>query len=254
MTFLQRIAGFSLFLVFSGLKAQGIEIPQVFKYENPIKHLAYTTSYSHEFGQPHWVAYQLDKSKLIKVASRPSRFKPDPKITPPTTSHNTYTKTGYDRGHLAPAADMVWSTQTMLQSFYTSNICPQAPGFNRGIWKNLETLVRNWATNNNSIQNNPQLFIVTGPVFTENMPNISREARHNLMVPSYFFKAVVDTSGVKRGIGFLIPNQKIPNEQLWNFAMTIDELESKIGRDLFPGLPDEMETAIEAAYIRKDWE
>lgn len=254
MSLFKKIFRFYSFFIFVSLQAQNIEIPEIFNYETPTEHLAYTTSYSHNFGQPYWVAYQLDKSKLIKIASRPSRFKPDPKITPKTTSHNTYTKTGYDRGHLAPAADMAWSAQTMLESFYTSNICPQAPSFNRGIWKNLETQIRNWALNINRSQNHPRLFIVTGPVFSENMPNISRTPGKNLMVPNYFFKAVVDTSGVKRGIGFLIPNQKIPTDQLWNYAMSIDELETKIGRDLFPGLPDEMEMAIEAAFIRKDWE
>jgi endonuclease G, mitochondrial len=234
--------------------AQGIEVPQIFPKEKTVTHTAYTTSYSHDFGQPHWVAYSLDYSKLISVAARPSRFQPDPKIKPATTSHRAYTKTGFDRGHLAPAADMAWSTQTMLESFYTSNISPQRPAFNRGIWKVLESKVREWTLP--SLENGlmPHLFIVTGPIFSSEMPNISRVYGHTLSVPEYFFKAIIDTTGSKRGIAFILPNNKVPTERLWDYTMSIDELELKLGRDLFPKLPDEIETKIEAQNRRTDWE
>lgn len=249
---------FVLFIFFLGgycySFAQGIELPQVFPQEKTVTHTAYTTSYSQEYGQPHWVAYALDYSKLVSVAARPSRFQPDPKIKPATTPHKAYTKTGFDRGHLAPAADMAWSAQTMLESFYTSNISPQRPAFNRGIWKVLETKVRAWTLQARKNGGMPHLFIVTGPIFSTDMPNISRVYGHTLAVPDYYFKAIVDTTGSKRGIAFILPNKKVPTEQLWNYALSIDELEVKLGRDLFPKLPDDMEIKIEAQNRRSDWE
>ncbi len=243
------------------LCAQGLEVPELFPNEVLTAHTAYTTSFSHRYGQAYWVAYTLDANRLVRGAERPGKFRPDPKIKPSTPTHEAYTKTGFDRGHLAPAADMAWSEQTMNESFYTSNICPQVPGFNRGIWKNLETDVRSWALKNNPKNANtsdwnrlPMLFIATGPIFSAQMRNISRIPGDTLAVPEYFFKAILDTVGVDRAVGFIIPNSKIPADQLWNFAMSIDELEAVLGRDLFPQLPDEMEEKVEAVFTKSDWD
>lgn len=251
---LKPLSALFLILYFNLSFAQRLELPQIFEGEQITNHTAYTTSYSHKHGQPYWVAYNLESHKLNAVAKRPSRFQPDPKIKPSTTSHNSYTKTGFDRGHLAPAADMAWSIQTMKESFYTSNICPQRPAFNRGIWKVLESSIRNWTYNAPSTRDRPHLFIITGPIITENAPNISRTPNHTLSVPEFFFKAVIDTVGKKRGVAFVFPNKKAPSEQLWNYAMSIDELEKKLGRDLFPGLEDEIEVKIEAQFSKSEWE
>ena len=77
--------------------------------------------------------------------SRINRFKPDPKIEEGSSSLNDYRNSGYDRGHLCPAADMRMSPGSMLETFYLSNISPQNPSFNRGIWSSLESVVRDWA-------------------------------------------------------------------------------------------------------------
>ena len=63
----------------------------------------------------------------------------------PQTSTGDYTKSGYDRGHMAPAADMKWNKQAMEESFYMSNICPQNPNLNRGDWNDLEEKSRQMA-------------------------------------------------------------------------------------------------------------
>ena len=79
-------------------------------------------------------------------------------------TNKDYLKSGYDKGHLAPAADMKYSTTTMKESFYFSNMSPQKPEFNRGIWKELEEQVRNWA------QIYDTVYIVTGPILSDNLP------------------------------------------------------------------------------------
>lgn len=223
---------------------QNLCLPSVSSKESITKHTAYYTSYNHAVGQPIWVAYELNRTHLIKVAKRAGRFKTDPLISTKTVSHDDYTHSGFDRGHLAPAADMAWSSVTMKESFYTSNICPQRPGFNRGIWKNLESLIRNWASDES------HLFIVTGPIFKNDANQIGKTS--NISVPSHFFKAVLDTAGEDKCIAFVIPNYKSVSP-IQSYAISVDQLEKIIGRDLFPALDDEVESRIESTYRFEDW-
>lgn len=233
----------SLFIF--GLNAQNnLSIPTVSSAETVTKHTAYYTSYSHKAGQPLWVSYELNRSRLIKVAKRAGRFKSDPLISPKTVTHNDYTHSGFDRGHLAPAADMAWSSITMKESFYTSNICPQRPGFNRGIWKTLESLIRDWAADDS------HLFIVTGPIFKNESRQIGKT--NKIAVPSHFFKAVLDTAGTDKCIAFILPNFK-SKSPIESYAVSVDQLEEMIGRDLFPALDDEIESSIENTYSFEDW-
>lgn len=229
----------------SSANSQSLSIPETKPHEKITFHTAYFTSYSHRFGQPLWVAYELYQPRLIKVAKRPQRFKTDPLISPETVNHNDYTHSGFDRGHLAPAADMAWSSITMKESFFTSNISPQRPRFNRGIWKKLETKIRSWASDES------HLFIVTGPVFDSQKNHIGKSQK--IKVPAYFFKAVLDTAGNDKCIAFLFPNQK-SNEPLTSFAMSVDKLESLLNRDLFPMLDDAVEEKIEASFNYLEWD
>ena len=224
---------------------QNLCLPSVSDKENITKHTAYYTSYSHTMGQPLWVAYELNRTRLIKVAKRAGRFKTDPLISPKTVRHEDYTHSGFDRGHLAPAADMAWSPVSMKESFYTSNICPQRPGFNRGIWKNLESLIRNWASDES------HLFIVTGPIFKNDAGQIGKTSK--ISVPSHFYKAVLDTAGEDKCIAFILPNYK-STSPIQSYALSVDQLEETIGRDLFPALNDEVESRIESAYRFEDWD
>jgi endonuclease G, mitochondrial len=219
-------------------------LPSASPEESITAHKAYYTSYSHAKGQPLWVAYELNRTRLFKVAKRAGRFKSDPLISPKTVSHDDYTHSGFHRGHLAPAADMAWSSVTMKESFYTSNICPQRPGFNRGIWKNLESMIRNWAADES------YLFIITGPIFKNDAAQIGKTS--NISVPSHFFKALLDTAGDDKCIAFILPNYT-SKSPIQSYAVSVDQLEETIGRDLFPALNDEVESRIESTYRFEDW-
>ena len=72
-------------------------------------------------------------------------------MTGPIATNTDYTRSGYDKGHMAPAADMKWSPEAMKESFYFSNMCPQHPQLNRRGWKNLEEKIRNWAIADSAI-------------------------------------------------------------------------------------------------------
>lgn len=206
------------------------EIPRVFKGENVISHTAYSFSYNEEHEQSAWVAYELTREETVKVVERSNKFKPDPYVSTQTANDADYTNSGYDKGHLAPAADMGWSSTAMAESFYYSNMSPQVPGFNRGIWKKLEELVREWAMENNS------LLIVTGPVLTKGLKTIGPD---HVSVPELFYKVILDNHEPEiKGIAFLIPNAS-QSASLQTFAVSIDSVENVTGIDFFPEYPNE---------------
>ena len=104
----------------------------------------YTLCYRESYEQAEWSAYCLRAFMLQKNAKRTNDFRPDPEILGGSATLADYKRSGYDRGHLTPAGDMVFSREAMSETFYMSNMCPQAAAFNRGIWKDLEDQVREW--------------------------------------------------------------------------------------------------------------
>ena len=156
------------------------EIPRLKekRQEQVIKHEGYTVSYNSEYRIANWVAYELTATEAkSKKTERSNKFVSDPQVKGATAMNEDYTRSGYDRGHLAPAGDMKWSAKAMRESFYLSNICPQKPKLNRGIWKDLEEQCRLWALDNGS------LLIVTGPVITGDM---KRLGKNKVAIPKSF--------------------------------------------------------------------
>jgi endonuclease G len=212
-----------------------IACPLPIDKEQVVQRTAYTFAYNEQHEQANWVAYILTKSQLGDGVERSNRFLEDPLVITKTATNADYAKSGYDRGHLAPAADMSWSLQVMQESFYYSNMSPQLPGFNRGIWKKLEEKVRDWALLYDS------LYIVTGPVLEAGLPTIGP---NKVSVPKYYYKALIAPTQQK-GIAFLLPNAK-SEVSLFNFSLSIDALEAKLGRDFFYQLNDQLEQKIES--------
>lgn len=200
-----------------------------------ISRTAYTFAYNEQHEQANWVAYVLTKAHLGDGVERSNKFLEDPLVSTQTATNADYAKSGYDRGHLAPAADMSWSLQVMQESFYYSNMSPQLPGFNRGIWKKLEEKVRDWTILYDS------LYVVTGPVLEAGLPTIGP---NQVSVPKYYYKALIAPKQQK-GIAFLLPNAK-SDADVFYFSMTIDALEAKLGRDFFYQLTDQLEQQIES--------
>jgi len=215
--------------------ALSIACPLPLPSEQVINRTAYTFAYNEEHEQANWVAYVLTQAHLGDGVERSNRFMEDPLVSTQTASNADYAKSGYDRGHLAPAADMSWSLQVMQESFYYSNMSPQLPGFNRGIWKKLEEKVRDWALLYDS------LYVVTGPVLEAGLPTIGP---NKVSVPKYYFKALIAPKQQK-GIAFLMPNAK-SDADLLAFSLSIDALEAKLGRDFFYQMKDQLEQQIES--------
>ena len=202
-----------------------------------IRHFAYTLEYSEEHEQARWVAYVLTSDMIGGPWERCDHFRPDTMITTGSAELSDYRGSGFDRGHLAPAADMTWDSVAMGESFFMSNMSPQSPGFNRGIWKKLESQVRTWA------DENQELWIVTGPILTEGLPTIGD---NQVSIPEYFYKVIIDIKEPDiKGVGFIMVNQS-SSESIESFAVTIDSVETLTNLDFFSDLPDSIEQALES--------
>jgi len=157
------IVSFTVLNIF-GQRIPHLELPAITPADVIVNHFAYTLSYNEKHEQAKWVAYELTAEETQKGVTRTNDFRSDNAVKTGSVTNADYQGSGYDRGHMAPAADMSWSVQSMEESFFYSNMSPQVPGFNRGIWKKLEERVRQWAVENKDI------YVVTGPVLTGNLP------------------------------------------------------------------------------------
>lgn len=221
-----------------------LEIPKIKLDEIMVSHTGFTLLYNEFHEQASWVAYELTKEETNKIFERTDRFIIDPKVKSGTANDKDYAASGFDRGHLAPASDMGWSATVMAESFYYSNMSPQTPSFNRGVWKRLEELVRTWAIDNGAV------YIVTGPILTSDLPSIGP---NKVSVPKYYYKVVLDyTQPSLKGIAFIIPNTG-SSEPLQQFAVSIDSVEKVSGIDFFPLLPNQQEDQIEKAICLTCW-
>ena len=179
--------------------SQAIEFPFIADDEKIISHFAYSLSYNEQHEQASWIAYQLKASEIERNFKRNDKFIEDPLIETQSANKSDYKSSGYDRGHLAPAADMTWNETAMIESFYFSNMSPQLPGFNRGIWKKLEENVRDWAVKYDSI------YITTGPVFKQTDSVIGA---NRVTIPTHFYKSIlIYNDSLKQSIGFLLPHE-----------------------------------------------
>lgn len=174
----------------------------------------YAAGYSPSKKQAVWVQYRLTAEEAFpsNAVKRSDCFDADPLLSD-GVSEDDYKRSGYDRGHLAPAADMSWSKKAMQESFYMSNMSPQVPSFNRGIWKKLEDWTRHVALAETSI------IVVTGSIF-----NSTNATASGIAVPSAYFKVIYDETPPCKAIGFLLSNEASTND-LSSFAKSVSEVE-----------------------------
>ena len=222
-----------------------LAIPMTSIPEDIIRHTGFSLLYSEEYEQAAWVAYVLSQEELNGTVSRSNNFREDPAINTGSAALADYKGSGYDRGHLAPAGDLKWSESAMKDSFYLSNMSPQEPGFNRGIWKNLEEWTREQASLNSG------LIIITGPVLTDGP--YEEIGKNSVVIPKRYFKVLLDyTEPEIKAIGFIMEN-KTSKKDILNFAVSIDEVENITGLDFFFMLPDGYEEKIESQFDTGLW-
>ena len=209
-----------------------------------IKHDGYQLSYNEEHEQAEWVAYSLSKNDIVYNDFKRPYFINDPKVKTKSANWRSYKKSGYDKGHLCPAADKRYSKAAHDETFYTSNISPQKHDFNAGIWNRLEQKIRYWA------KKNQHLYVVTGGILK---PGLKTIGKNKVSVPTEFYKVLLDYSQPEiKAIAFLFPHEE-SKKPLYDFIVSIDALEEKTGIDFFPGLPNAIETELEASSNYKNW-
>jgi endonuclease G len=209
-----------------------------------VHHTAYDLMYNEQHEQADWVAYELTAQHTIKAVERSNKFIEDPLVKTGSATNDDYAGSGYDRGHLAPAADMGWSQLTMDESFYFSNMSPQMPNLNRGLWKQLEEQVRLWAKEDSIV------LVVTGPVLRDSLPSIGP---NKVSIPNAYYKVIFDVVYPEiKAIAFVMPNQAIQGN-VEDYRTTVDSVEHLTGIDFFPLLDNHVETILESGYCRSCW-
>lgn len=211
-----------------------------------IEREGYALGYIEKHEQPAWVQYVLTADEVSRaMVNRSDDFRADPYVPTGSATPQDYTRSGYDRGHLAPAADMAYSARTMSESFYMSNMSPQAPQFNRGIWSKLEKLVRHFATREKRI------VVVTGPILSaEKAITIGA---NKVSVPQYYYKAIYDTTPPEKMIAFVMPNEG-SNADLRTFVVTVDDVEVMTGLDFFSLVPQPLQEQLESSINISAWD
>lgn len=207
-----------------------------------IQHTYYTLAYSEENEQVFWVYYQLTSNLINSSQPRTDDFREDPAVTTGSATLEDYKDSGYDRGHLCPAADMTLNKTSMSETFYLSNMSPQVPGFNRGKWSTLEDQVRTWALAFDWLE------VATGPIFEDNIGTIGAD---KVTVPGYYYKVLYSESK-KIMLGLILPNAS-SSKSLEQFVVTVDQIEQKTGINFFSGLEDKMENKLEGSVSLIGW-
>ena len=213
------------------------DLPAYNATEDIVQHMGYTASYNHTTLIPDWVAWELTAEEVCDIYDYQCSFSRDPDVEYPKASREDYSRTGWDKGHMAPRADMKWNAQALEESYYFTNICPQDHEMNGGAWRKIEELTRRLARHYGNV------YVVCGPV-----PHGERHKAigpHGVYVPDTFFKALaINVGGDWRTVGFLMENSP-QNFSPRHYAVTVDSVESVIGRDLFPKLPEKAESSFD---------
>lgn len=203
----------------------------------------FTLSFNKDNRTPNYVAWELLGTEVTTDVSRTDNFWQDNGIEG-CPKHADYTGSGYDRGHMCPAADQKWSIDAMNDCFVMANMCPQLHDLNAGAWEKLEEKERVWAKRDSAV------MIIAGPIYTDGETWIEKSG---VRVPDAFFKVLIAPYLVEpRGIAFVYPHMKCPGN-MQDYATTIDEVEKMTGFDFFAALPDDIEKKVESTYSFTDW-
>ena len=255
---LWRIIMASTLLVPTLLSAQGhrgigepsldkklMEMPAIRNTDVVLVYNGFVINYNTQRLIPNWVAYELTAEEVAGEAPRAKGFSMDLDYKDRQAMREDYSNTGWDKGHMAPSADMKWSQTAMNESFYLTNICPQNHDLNGKAWHSLERYVRDWAVKYGSV------WVVCGPYVYAN--NYGTIGTRNVVVPDGFFKAVLRNDGKTfHSIAFVFENND--NKQPVNNAVvSVNDVEALIGYDLFTNLNDRIEETVEAQANWAEW-
>lgn len=231
----------SLIIVLLGISTQvfavGADLSPNGDCDQHIYHTHYKLCYSDSHRQALWTFHKLTKNSIAGTTRRTNDYRYDPKVHSPV-DNNDYRGSGFDRGHLVPAADMKLNYRSMSETFFMSNMSPQVAGFNRGIWKNLEDSIRK------QVKILGDAYVVTGPILTHDLKKISS----GVSVPTKFYKiAYFKKAEIMRA--YIFENKSYRGRSYTEFQTTVDYIERVTGIDFYHRLSSRIQKKMEAEKI-----
>ncbi|MDX1348086.1 MAG: DNA/RNA non-specific endonuclease [Thiomicrorhabdus chilensis] len=227
---------------------QAVSAPAANSWSHTLRNQAFMLGYSEKLANPLWVTYQVT-AKRFDSGKRPSRFSADWR-SPSYVSHEDYTRSGFDRGHMAPNYVIAsrYGRSAQLDTFLMTNITPQKPNLNQKSWQRLEEVIANdfseWYGD---------FWVVTGPVFATE-PKTLKNSR--VAIPDAFYKILIKPGSAEqpaKALAFVFPQTAKPNASLMQFVTTIDEVERQTGLDFFHQLEDDFENRLESSLTPQAW-
>lgn len=202
----------------------------------------YALGYNNNLKSAEWVSYILNK-ELGNNVTRQDDFRVDPDIKPIfQTTPDDYDEPIYHQGHLANSESIDQTQNANDETFYMSNMTPQLPTHNTGIWKGLENRERKWANKRGRV------IVLAGPVYHNEFLYIG----DRVPVPSAYWKVIYDPAA-NEAIAYLIPHKKLRTSQLDDYLISIDYIEAMYNLDLLSLLEDALEADIEKVTQLKQW-
>lgn len=198
----------------------GAQLPQKIDTNNQIiEHDGYVLSYNETCEQANWVFYKMTKADLTgEGLSTRHSFKKDTLVPTGSAHPNDYKHSGYDRGHLKAAGDEPIDRVDCKETYYMSNITPQVPSFNRGVWRRLENYVRILAHRSDS------LYIVAGGILNDTLNTLPNT---DICIPEHYFKVIYQYIGGEMTTHCYIFPHKGTFKPLEDFLTSIEELEKR---------------------------
>jgi endonuclease G len=209
---------------------------------------AFIVGYSEELKNPRWVCYRLGNLKTdmtVPKFERPYSFYVDNR-TESKVSHNDYTSSGYDRGHMAPNSALLinYGQMAQLETFLMSNITPQSPKLNRNIWEKLERKVREEVSQDDTKNKEiTAVYVITGTIFSDS----PEKMESGIPIPSHCYKIFAYQRGYGstiKSVAFIFPQEPLSLE-LMDYIVTVDEVEQKSGINFFPELTEQKQQNLE---------
>jgi len=205
----------------------------------------YSMSYSRDNGGPNWVSWHLDSSWLGSTP-RQDDFRAD--TTLPAGWYQVqatdFSGSGFDRGHMCPSADRTITVAANSATFLMTNMIPQLPANNQGVWANLESYSRSLVSQGN------ELYIISGGQGLQFFI-----ANGHVAVPAQTWKVIIvlpngsnDVSRVTtatRTIAVVIPNSGTINSDWRTYRVSVDQVEAITGFDFFSNVSSGIQAVIE---------
>lgn len=225
------------------------------KLDNPqagfshiLRNDGFMLEYSETLKNPLWVTYKVS-AKNFKSGKRPSGFKQDWRSWS-SVSHGDYTRSGYDRGHMAPNYVIAsrYGRNAQHDTFLMTNVTPQKPKLNQKSWQRLEEVIAN-----DFSEWHGDFWVTTGPIFGENPKSLKSS---DVKIPKAFYKILMKPGTPEtpaQALAFIFPQNAKANASLMKFVTTIDKVEQQTGIDFFHQIDDEFEEKLEASKTPEAW-